>query len=134
MHAEHSTYGSWVAVQILDNRAYIVGESPGFQYLNLRNKQMLASVLEAFPGTLPDVDFVIQGSDWIPPSLNDTGRHCKLNRRPLTINSFNLHAFEKSARCTRLFGSSKLRCLLLPSQSTAGTIQNSPPLYSDLST
>ena len=61
-------------VQILENQAYIVGETPGFQNLNLRNKQMLASVLDAFPGHLPDVDFVIQGSDWIPINLNNSGQ------------------------------------------------------------
>ncbi|KAK9819294.1 hypothetical protein WJX74_001805 [Apatococcus lobatus] len=60
-------------VQILDNQAYIVGETQGYQDLNLKNKRMLASVLQAFPGALPDVDFVVQGSDWIPANLNNSG-------------------------------------------------------------
>lgn len=57
-------------MQILDNQIYIVGELPGFADLNLRNKKILALLAARFPDDLPDVDFVIQNSDWFPPNFN----------------------------------------------------------------
>ena len=63
-----------LSVQILENQAYVVGEPLGFQDLNSKNKQMLVAALEAFPGTLPDLDMVIQGSDWIPKGQNSSGQ------------------------------------------------------------
>lgn len=74
---------AFARVQILNNQAYVVGETSGFKLLNLRNKQMLASVLDAFPGNLPDVDFVIQGSDWIPANLNNSGQFQRLDKNDL---------------------------------------------------
>ena len=60
-------------MQILDNQIYIIGELPGFADLNLRNKKILALLAARFPDDLPDVDFIIQNSDWLPPNFN--GEH-----------------------------------------------------------
>ncbi|KAK9864491.1 hypothetical protein WJX84_003297 [Apatococcus fuscideae] len=73
-------------VQIIDNQVYIAGETEGFHDLNLRNKKILASVIGAFPDSLPDVDFVFQGSDWMPPNSNGTHENCQQQGPIFTAN------------------------------------------------
>ncbi|KAK9862578.1 hypothetical protein WJX84_011176 [Apatococcus fuscideae] len=73
-------------VQILDNQIYIAGELPGFRDLNLRNKRILALLASHYPDDLPDVDFVIQNSDWLPPNFNGSHEDCRQQGPMFTAN------------------------------------------------
>ncbi|KAK9831221.1 hypothetical protein WJX74_008187 [Apatococcus lobatus] len=73
-------------VQILDNQIYIVGELPGFADLNLRNKKILALLAARYPDDLPDVDFIIQNSDWFPPNFNGSHEDCRQQGPMFTAN------------------------------------------------
>ena len=59
-------------MQIIDGEWYIAGETHNFLTIHLRTKQVLADFAARYKGRLPDVDFVLQTSDWLPPSFNGT--------------------------------------------------------------
>ncbi len=57
-------------LQIIDGQWYIVGETHNFLTIHLKTKQVLADFAARYKGRLPDVDFVLQTSDWLPPAFN----------------------------------------------------------------
>lgn len=60
-------------MQIIDGEWYIVGETHNFLTIHLKTKQVLADFAARYKGRLPDVDFVVQTSDWLPPAFNGEG-------------------------------------------------------------
>lgn len=55
---------------MIDQEIFIVGETRQFPYYHTHMKLLLADVLEAYKGRLPDVDLVIHFDDWLAPNLN----------------------------------------------------------------
>lgn len=47
-----------------------MGETHNFLTIHLKTKQVLADFAARYKGRLPDVDFVLQTSDWLPPAFN----------------------------------------------------------------
>ena len=84
-----------VELQILDNQAYIVGETKGYHDLKMRNKRMLASVMAA---NLPNVDFVIQGSDWLPKARNSSGGSSRLSCMTMHSHMTGLRSYQSDAQ------------------------------------
>ena len=59
-----------VCLQIINGEWFIAGETHNFLTIHLKTKQVLADFAARYQGRLPDVDFIVQTSDWLPPAFN----------------------------------------------------------------
>ncbi|KAK9847650.1 hypothetical protein WJX84_009110 [Apatococcus fuscideae] len=73
-------------VQIIDGEWFIAGETHNFLTIHLKTKQVLADFAARYKGRLPDVDFVLQTSDWLPPAYNGTHPDCPQQGPIFTAN------------------------------------------------